>query len=326
MVAHVTTQEFWSLMNANARFTSAHSVRDVRVEWDTDVMRLRSHIVVTPGFTLVRGSNVARHDVLLTGEQAEPLVALQIGLRGTALTRIEGLDEPLRNYGGYAALVFTPPGPFEVALEEGTTNETFRVNFTPSYLAELAERYPSLPGDMLAAVTSNQPRLMGSGDRPMGPLRQLVDLADDVMASDAYGALRWPFLESKIIELLVRYLGVAAAPRRASMRPRDVDLMIEARDRLLACLANPPTIPELARILGTNEFRLKRDFKALFGQPVHAFVIERRLERARTLLVETDRPIKEIADEAGFAHLSHFGAAFRKRYGVAPSRLRVRRS
>jgi AraC-like DNA-binding protein len=94
---------------------------------------------------------------------------------------------------------------------------------------------------------------------------------------------------------------------------------------LLSRLADPPTLTELARAVGTNEFQLKRDFKALFGQPVHAFVLERRLERAHALLVDTDRAIKEIADEAGFAHLSHFGAAFRKRYGIPPSRIRARR-
>jgi AraC-like DNA-binding protein len=324
MAAHLTSHEFWSLMNANGSSRQAYSVGDLQVEFDTGVMKLSSHIVIAPGVTIVRGRNVARDDIVLSGEQEEPLVALQIGLRGTASTRIEGLEEPFRNYGGHATLVFTPPGPFEVALEEGTTNEVLRLNFTLDYFAQLTERYPAL-GRGPSKGAAPRPMLMGGG-RSMGPLRRLVDLADDVMESEAYGSLRAAFLESKVVELLTRYLAVPPDPSDGPMKPRDVDRMIEARDRLLSRLADPPTLPELARSVGTNEFRLKRDFKALFGQPVHAFVLERRLERARELLVQTDRPIKEIADQAGFAHVSHFGSAFRKRYGVPPSRIRARRS
>jgi len=323
MAAHLTSHDFWSLMNANSTSTSADSIRDVRVEFDADVMKLSSHLVIAPGITIVRGCNVARDDVLLTGEQEQPLVALQIGLRGTASTRIEGMKEPLFSYGGHTALVFTPPSAFEVALAQGTTNETFRINLTPAYFAELTERYPALSRDAFSSMTSRQP--MQVGGRQLGPLRRLLEIADDVMNSGAYGSLRGAFLESKVVELLVRYLALPA-PSDGPMKPRDFDRMIEARDRLLSRLADPPTLPELARAVGTNEFQLKRDFKALFGQPVHAFVLEHRLERAHMLLVETDRPIKEIADEAGFAHLSHFGAAFRKRYGLPPSRIRARRS
>jgi methylphosphotriester-DNA--protein-cysteine methyltransferase len=43
---------------------------------------------------------------------------------------------------------------------------------------------------------------------------------------------------------------------------------------------------------------------------------------ARMLILETDRSIKEIAAEVGYKHVAHFSAAFRRRFGDAPSSFR----
>src|SRR5207237_10744336 len=101
------------------------------------------------------------------------------------------------------------------------------------------------------------------------------------------------FLESTALARLAR----AVAGHRIEQQPvgaRDRERMLEARGHLLANLSSPPTLPALARLVGTNEFRLKRDFKLLFGEPVHAFVLRRRLEQARMLLADRDRSIKQI--------------------------------
>src|SRR5262245_14631738 len=50
--------------------------------------------------------------------------------------------------------------------------------------------------------------------------------------------------------------------------------MMDARDRVQ--LQDPPTIDELAHVVGTNAFRLKRDFKTVFGRSVRAFVLAER--------------------------------------------------
>ena len=64
-----------------------------------------------------------------------------------------------------------------------------------------------------------------------------------------------------------------------------------------------------------------RAFRRATGAPVHAFVRERRLERARAMLV-SDMPLAEIARVCGFADQSHLTRAFRTRYGVTPGEAR----
>jgi AraC family transcriptional regulator len=54
------------------------------------------------------------------------------------------------------------------------------------------------------------------------------------------------------------------------------------------------------------------------GRPVHRYVMERRVERAKTLLMQDRLTITEIALAAGFAHQSHMARHMRRVLGVAP--------
>ena len=69
-------------------------------------------------------------------------------------------------------------------------------------------------------------------------------------------------------------------------------------------------------------------FKALFrrsaGRPVHRYVIERRVERARSLPRDGEMPLAEVALAAGFARQSHMASHLRRQLGTTPSRLRAR--
>jgi AraC-like DNA-binding protein len=88
--------------------------------------------------------------------------------------------------------------------------------------------------------------------------------------------------------------------------------MIEARDLVLARMDDPPSLAELAHQVGTNEFVLKRDFKAFFGNTVYGLLLEHKLAYARALLLDTDRAIGEIAREVGYSHAANFRTAFKK--------------
>ena len=52
------------------------------------------------------------------------------------------------------------------------------------------------------------------------------------------------------------------------------------------------------------------------------YIIERRLERAKELMQETDLPIADIALRSGFSSQSHFTTSFRRFVGVTPSSFR----
>lgn len=83
---------------------------------------------------------------------------------------------------------------------------------------------------------------------------------------------------------------------------------------------------DLADVAGLSAFHFSRVFKLATGQTPYHFVGSRRLDRARTLLMNGDLPLAELALACGFASQSHFTAAFTKAIGMPPGRYRRQRS
>ena len=101
----------------------------------------------------------------------------------------------------------------------------------------------------------------------------------------------------------------------------DRERILFDRDYLIRHMENPPSLAELSRLAGINEFKLKNGFKEIFNQPVFAWLADYRLETARNELLKNDRTITEIAFELGFSSPQHFSTAFKKKYGVSPGKI-----
>lgn len=93
-------------------------------------------------------------------------------------------------------------------------------------------------------------------------------------------------------------------------------------DYIEAHLDHDLTLAELAEVAGFSLSHFKPLFKQAVGMPVHRFVLERRIERARLLLVQGDKSVTAIALETGFAHASHLARCLRRVLGLSPSQLR----
>lgn len=85
-------------------------------------------------------------------------------------------------------------------------------------------------------------------------------------------------------------------------------------------------IQDLADQVGLSRSALFRQFKAAFHKSPQQFLLETRLLKARTLLIETDLPIKEIALNVGYSDQLIFSKAFKKFFSVSPSGYRDRQS
>ncbi len=132
------------------------------------------------------------------------------------------------------------------------------------------------------------------------------------------------YLEGKTLELVNAYWNEMASRSRGGAEGSRVRLSGQdhaslrlAKEILDREFAAPPTLAGLAKLICLNEFKLKQGFKEVFGQPVYAYVVERRMEAAQRLLGE-ERSVKEVAGLVGYTNISHFGAAFRKKFGINP--------
>ncbi len=141
------------------------------------------------------------------------------------------------------------------------------------------------------------------------------------------GKTRELFFESKILEL-VSYLrhdaqssassSFSSGPARLHLTVGDQEKMWKAKAILDANLENPPSILELARLVGVNEFKLKNGFRQVHGTTPYKYLSDQRLEMARSLLSERRMNVTEAAVAVGYSSLSHFAKIFREKFGVNP--------
>ena len=93
-----------------------------------------------------------------------------------------------------------------------------------------------------------------------------------------------------------------------------------AKELIIANMAEPPTLTELAKEVGLSLKRLKEGFKQIYGDSVYSFLFDYKMEYARRLLDSGQYNVNEIGLRIGYSTSSHFIAAFRKKYGTTPKK------
>jgi AraC-like DNA-binding protein len=120
-----------------------------------------------------------------------------------------------------------------------------------------------------------------------------------------------------ILALFQRHAQVPAG-RAPGHEPQAV---ARAKELLSSQLAEPPSLEALAAAVGLSPFHFARVFRRATGLPPHAWLLQRRLERARGLLKSGCAPLS-VAMQLGFADQSHLSRQFKRTYGVGPGAYR----
>jgi AraC family L-rhamnose operon transcriptional activator RhaR len=108
--------------------------------------------------------------------------------------------------------------------------------------------------------------------------------------------------------------GLSDNPDQASALPEAV---LKAANLLESEVARDWTLPELAGLLHLNPAYFVRLFKKHTGLSPMAYLNHQRAERAANLLVETQKPIAEIAQEVGWADQNYFARCFKSHFGMS---------
>ncbi|QQZ39685.1 AraC family transcriptional regulator [Pseudomonas sp. SK3(2021)] len=129
--------------------------------------------------------------------------------------------------------------------------------------------------------------------------------------------------QSAMDQLLDPLTGHLHWRKRYHQDPRLPLVAHKARDYLHAYAQQDISLDELGAVCGVDRFRLTRAFKAAYGLPPHAYLVQLRLAKARRLLARGAQPA-EVAMALGFADQSHMGRWFVRAYGLTPAAYRKR--
>jgi transcriptional regulator GlxA family with amidase domain len=99
---------------------------------------------------------------------------------------------------------------------------------------------------------------------------------------------------------------------------------LQSAIRTMLCrIEDPASLPDIARGVGLSPRQLERLFLRYLKTTPLRYYMQLRIERARELLLYSDKPIIEIAILAGFTSTSHFAAWYRRVFGIRPSDARA---
>jgi AraC family transcriptional regulator len=194
-------------------------------------------------------------------------------------------------------------------------------NLTSSY--ECVQLY--FPRTALDAMSDAE------GSRRLGDLPTLNGAHDAVLAHfakiaraavDPVGPATSLFLESMLL-VVTRHLGSRFAGRDTPALPVRGGLArwqeLRAKEYIEAHLATNVSLLDLAAECRLSPSHFGRAFKLSTGTTPHRWLVERRVARARHLLVRSDNTLADIAQACGFADQSHLAREFRRMEGVGPS-------
>lgn len=222
-----------------------------------------------------------------------------------------GLDK------GGSCLYRCSDAPEKICYPKGCDFHFKSVKIPEPYLQGILEQY--LEGAALDRLT----RKLYAGPAQTGmtaPMeRVLHEMTNPAGYPDGFGDL---YLESKALELICVYLhallGDAHAGQNAALSMADRRALADVKRALDSDIAAAPGCGALARQAGVSVTKFTRGFQALYGMPVHAYIIDRRLEKAALLLAEGGLNVGQIAMLVGYSNAGHFAAAFKRKYGLSP--------
>jgi AraC family transcriptional regulator, transcriptional activator of the genes for pyochelin and ferripyochelin receptors len=146
---------------------------------------------------------------------------------------------------------------------------------------------------------------------------------DKIFNTSYTGTMRMMFIRSQVMELLSHFFAIVSqVDNRMEIKNPERQKLYEAKEILSNNIEAPPSLNELSKLIGLNSFKLKKNFKELFGVPVFKFLQHERLNKAHELLVQRNMSIQEVAGLVGYESISSFSSAFLKKFGLRPSEIR----
>lgn len=276
------------------------------------------------GFMLGFGSAMVNQRLHIEMSEELQRVGMHFMIRGQVTSHIRGAANNLVTSSHQHNIVYNPDAEETVQVERQPDLQMFGLGFVKDKFVQLAANNGPLLDRYAENVANNKPVFLTRGYHITPRMMQVIE---EVQHCHFTGGLKKLFLQSKAIELLALQCEQIESeskrgPGNHKVSRTDEERVYHARDLLLHHSQEPPSLSELARKSGLNEFKLKTGFKKVFNNTVFGYLNDYRLEQGREMIRKGALSFTEIADTLGYSSLQHFSNAFRKKYGMSPREVR----
>ncbi len=219
---------------------------------------------------------------------------------------------------GKAFIIYNPAQDLPLKIKPGQTSRLVWLNLHLHILHELFA--PGVHGAPVFNVENTTRKIYE--EKEISP--ELIIILNQLFHQSVPPHVRQTYLNGKFLEILSLFFS-AKAPDTENCPFLNDEVTIRklkmAKEILLHNFKQPPTIPELAKQVELNELQLKVGFKEIYGNTPYQFLLDYKLSLAKNMLTNQKWQVNEVADKVGYANVSHFIEAFKRRFGVTPKKI-----
>jgi AraC family transcriptional activator of pyochelin receptor len=279
-------------------------------------------LVIGETFGVIDGTMITdKPTAPLSHYNDRPFVEMNFMLEGNISQTYDGLLDRHHYARGYHNILFNPYSLEKNQLMNSGRHRIFSAHIFPERMVQLFAGYIPELSRLAEKIDRGEAFVVHAPVNGMN--NQLKYCFDSFWDCPAPMSLRKLYFEAKILDLLCRQAEHLVAPQQkhGSMAAADLEKVYYARQVILDNLTMPPSLMELSRVCGLNEFKLKKYFREIHGNSVFGFLQEERLKLAKQWIYQGEKNISTIAYELGYSHPQHFQRTFKKRFGVTPKSL-----
>ena len=145
-----------------------------------------------------------------------------------------------------------------------------------------------------------------------------------IMNYNLHPSIKELYIKGKVYELVSLYFNKSSDTDLEQcpflVDEDNVKRIRQAKEIMIAHMAEPPSLADLAQEIGLSLKKLKEGFKQIYGDSVYSFLFDYKMEHARRLLETGQHNVNEVGLKVGYSTSSHFIAAFKKKYGTTPKK------
>lgn len=248
-------------------------------------------------------------------------IGLSCVLEGSFEGQVEGLPELVVDSSQLRVFFWTGTQPVRLSYLAGTRLRSIQLLIAPDYLERNLAHAPGVVPELLLSAINSEEGGYFIDQRRLPPGLRVI--CEQILRCTLNETLRKPFYHGKALELLATGFAElhSEEPSKQAMllSLSDVERVRQARDILLADRVSPPTLSQLSRMVGLNEFKLKQGFRFVFNTTAFALLNMDRMEEAERLLREGRMNVAQVGYKVGYASNAAFSRAFRRCFGYPPS-------
>jgi AraC-like DNA-binding protein len=195
----------------------------------------------------------------------------------------------------------------------------------PLYVEVNAEYFHSLlPDDSFSGILKDK-----IGKREFfGKKASHLSPASSRPVSDMYdcpltGALGNLMMEGMLQQFVALQLSnfAQSSPKQEKVNKREKEIIFAVKEYLHANFQQNHSLLDLSKQFGINQSKLKKSFRELIGVPVIEYLYNLKMQHAKSMLYDQGMYVSEVAPIVGYKNPNHFSTAFKRKFGINPSRI-----